>query len=311
MVMRLLLISFAFVALTLPAHAQNVWGTSPGWGMSTGGWSPRFGGTFGGGGWERCFNENHEYSFERAIEDCTRIIDDPDAGRLNEAGALWYRSKLYFDQQQDDLARADLHRALELYSEMIEANAREPEGFNNRASINLRLENYDAAMADYERAIELENDYSSPHVGRAQILFRRGDYSGAMAAYDRASRISARTSGTSAGIYAGKCLTRAAARTDLAAARRFCDRAVRNSENAAWALTARGYLHVMQGDLDAAARDFARAVERDAYHAPALYGRGAVAMRLGRQVEGEADMARALEMNRWQVEYYANAGLRP
>jgi tetratricopeptide (TPR) repeat protein len=86
---------------------------------------------------------------------------------------------------------------------------------------------------------------------------------------------------------------------------------VRNSQNAAWALTARGYFYVMQGELEAAARDFDRAVERDAYHAPALYGRGAVAVRQGRQAEGEADMARALDMNRWQVEYYANAGLRP
>ncbi|MBK8543703.1 MAG: hypothetical protein IPL62_09175 [Caulobacteraceae bacterium] len=67
----------------------------------------------------------------------------------------------------------------------------------------------------------------------------------------------------------------------------------------------------MQGELDDAASDFARALERDARYAPALYGRGAVAVRQGRVAEGEADMTRATEMNRRQVNFYANAGLRP
>ncbi len=304
--LRTVILALSVASIAGPAVGQS------GWGMSTGpGWHPRTFGSLGSSGWESCVNDNHEYSLERALRDCTRIVDDPHADRLSQADALWFRAKVYFDLQQDELARADLHRARELYTEVIQANPREPGGYNNRASVNMRLENYDIALADYDRAIEFEGDYATPHVGRAQILFRRGDYAGAMAAYDRASRIAARVEGTGAGIYAGKCATRAATQTDLDAARRFCDRAVRNSQHSAWALTTRGYFHVMQGDLDAAARDFARAVERDAYYAPALYGRGAVAVRQGRQAEGDADMARALEMNRWQVEYFANAGLRP
>jgi tetratricopeptide (TPR) repeat protein len=279
--LRTVIVALSVASIAGPAVGQS------GWGMSTGpGWHPRTFGSLGSSGWESCVNDNHEYSLERAVRDCTRIVDDPHADRLSQADALWFRAKVYFDLQQDELARADLHRARELYTEAIQANPREPGGYNNHASVNMRLENYDIALADYDRAIEFEGDYATPHVGRAQILFRRGDY-------------------------AGKCATRAATQTDLDAARRFCDRAVRNSQNSAWALTTRGYFHVMRGDLDAAARDFARAVERDAYYAPALYGRGAVAVRQGRQAEGDADMARALEMNRWQVEYFANAGLRP
>jgi tetratricopeptide (TPR) repeat protein len=305
----LLSICVAITATAAPAYAQT------GWGMSRGSSDYNRGALQVGPGadlfWDRCTNENHEHSFESATESCTRIIEERDSGRSHRAGALWYRAKLYFDQHQDELAHADLQRALGIYGEMIEANAREPDAYNNRASINMRLEQYDAAMSDYERAIELDNDYPSPHIGRALILFRRGDYAGASAAYDSASRISARQYHTSDSIYGGKCVVRAAARTDFENAQRFCDRAVRNSQASSWALTTRGYLHVMQGNLDAAAADFARAVGRDAHYAPALYGRGAVAVRQGRQAEGEADMTRALEMNRWQVEYYANAGLRP
>jgi tetratricopeptide (TPR) repeat protein len=303
---RRALIGLCLFAIATPAFAQA------GWGMSTGSSSMPPMGSYGSDGeWIRCTNENHEHPLERSIEDCTSIINYRGVSRSYLAGALWYRSRLYEDQGQRDLADADISRAIEIYSVMIEADRRDPSGYNNRASANARLENYDAAMADYERAIELEDDYSSPHLGRGQILFRRGDFAGAMAAFDAASRIAAREYGTSANIYGGKCAARAAARTELDAARRFCDRAVRNSDRSAWALTTRGYLHFMQGDAEAATADFTNAVERDAYYAPALYARGVMAVRQGRQSEGEADMARALEMNRRQVEYFANAGLRP
>jgi tetratricopeptide (TPR) repeat protein len=194
---------------------------------------------------------------------------------------------------------------------LIDENGHDAAALNNRGAVNSRLENYDTALIDFDRAIQVSRDYTAPHIGRAQILFRRGDYAGAVASYDNASRMSARNQGVTPEIYAGKCAARAAARTELDAARRFCDRAVRNSRNAPWALAARGYFRVLQGDLDGAAADFSRAVERDALSAPALYGRGAVAVRQGQTDEGEADMARAMEMNRRQVSYYANAGLRP
>ncbi len=263
------------------------------------------------GEWGRCVNDEHERSLETAIEACTSIINSRNETRSYLAGALWYRSKAYEDQGQRDLANTDLHRAIEIYDLMIEADQRDPSGYANRASVNSRLENYDAALADYDHAISLDSNFSAGYIGRGQILFRRGDFSNAMTAFDSASRIAARQYGTNPGLYSNKCAVRAAARVELDAGRRFCDRAVRNSGASSWSLTSRGYFRLMQGDLEGAAADFGRAVERDEYYAPALYGRGVIAARQGREAEGQADMTRALEMNRQQVEYYANAGLRP
>jgi tetratricopeptide (TPR) repeat protein len=303
--MRVLLLCLTLAAIPLSqANAQS------GWGMNTGmmGRFPSLGSMPVDAEWNRCANEDHKYSYEEALRSCDSILADADTDRWGEAGALWYRADLYFETGRHDAARADLQRAIERYNEIVEAEPREPYGYSNRASVNQRLENYDAALADYDRAIELENNFSSPHIGRGQILFRRGDYAGATAAFDRASRIAARSYGTTASIYANKCSARAAARTDLEAARRFCDRAVRNSDNdAAWVLSVRGYFHFLQ----AAARDFNRAIERDPLDANALYGRGVVAVRQGRQAEGEADMTRAREISTWRVDYYANAGLVP
>lgn len=300
--MRICLAAAAMTLLSLSsAAAQSSWG---------------FGGSYSSnapqtdGDWVRCTNDNHEHPLERAIESCTRIIGQRD-GRSAVAGALWYRAQLYEDQGQNDLAGADIRAARDLYDDMIEADRDEATGYNNRASVNSWLEDYDRALADYDRAIELGRDYTSPLIGRAQVLFRRGDFTGAMEAYDRASRLAARNYGTYPSIYSGKCISRAAARVELDQARRFCDRAVRNSDASAWALVARGYYRFMTGDLEGANADFTRAGERDAYSAIAVYGRGVVAMRQGRQAEGEADMARGLQMNRRDVQFYSNAGLAP
>ena len=261
--------------------------------------------------WERCINEDHEFAFDEAVAGCTHVIEHPDSNRWLIAAALYYRSSRYEDEHQDEQAAIDLRQAAQIYAAYINEDEHDPRGYINRASINARLENYDEALTDYDHAISLNHESVSALVGRAQTLFRRADYAGAVESYDRASRLGARNEGVSPEVYAGKCAARTAARTDLDEARRFCNRAVSNSRSAPWALVARGYFRVMQGRLDDAASDFARALERDARYAPALYGRGAVAVRQGRVAEGEADMTRATEMNRRQVNFYANAGLRP
>jgi tetratricopeptide (TPR) repeat protein len=294
------------VLLVEPAQAQ-------GWGMTT----PSGGGlgqlpvwTMSSGDWERCTNSDRNNPLERAVESCNRLLAER-PGHLGQGAIYWQRAMRYLDAGDAQRAEDDLKLAANAFSAAIEADPRDYTGYNNRGSVLTRLGQFDNALADYDHAIAIESDASSPHLGRGGILFRRGDYAGASASFDRAARIAARTAATGPRHHTTRCEVRAAARIDPDRALEFCNRAVRNSDNPSYALTSRGYYWFMQGDLVRAAADFARAIETDPYNAPALHGRGVVAVRQDRAAEGEADMARARAMDSFEVDYYANAGLTP
>lgn len=263
-----------------------------------------------GADWLRCMNEERRYSLEVAIESCERLLAEH-RGYSVDGAVYWHIAMRYQDAEQFDRANENLNLAAESFAELIRREPREYVGYSNRASVLARLGRYDEALADYDRAAVLDSHAASPWLGRGNVLFRRGDYEGASAAYDRAARIGAYMGGTNASYHAARCAVRAASRTDLDRARSFCNRGVRVTDTPSYPRTARGFYWFMQGDLAAAAADFARAVEEDPYNASAVYGRGVVAVHQGRAAEGEADMARGLAMDRYEVEYYANAGLRP
>lgn len=282
-------------------------GSSP---FGTTGANP-FGYDNNGGDWLRCANEERRYSLEVAVESCERILAERRGGYSIAGAVYWNIAMRYQDAEQFDRANEYLNFAVESFAEFIRREPREYVGYSNRASVLARLGRYDEALADYDRAAALESHAASPWLGRGNVLFRRGDYEGASAAYDRAARIGAYTGATNASYHAARCAVRAASHTGLERGRDFCNRGVRSTDTPSYPLTARGFYWFMQGDLAAAGADFARAVEEDPYNASAVYGRGVVAAREGRAAEGEADMTRGLTMDRYEVEYYANAGLRP
>jgi len=299
--MRAIIIALAVAALPGLVHAQ-------GWGMSTGGSGiDRSGNASNSAHWDRCTNARRTYDTAVSIESCDRLLAESSQSRSTMGPIYWYRGMRNLDAGQHAQYEDDLKRA----GEYITANPRRFDGYVNRAAVLMRLGQFDQALADYERAAALESNATAPWMGRGNVLFRRGDYAGASDAYDRAARIAARMASTGSGHHSTRCVVRAAMRDDLDRALSFCNRAVRNSDNPSGAFAARAYLHFMSGDIDAAAIDFASAVEADPYSASAIYGRGVVAVRQGRAEEGQADMARGVAMDRVDVDFYANAGLRP
>jgi len=294
--------AIAVAAVAAPASAQ--------WRMDNSIGLPQLGSVGTSHHWDRCTHEEHVFDPAESVASCDRLLAENDS-RSMSGYILWFRAMRHRDAGQHAQYESDLRSAGDIFSQDVTANPRSYDGYYNRGLVAERLENYDAALADYERAAAIESMAPAPHRGRGAILFRRGDYQGASQAFDRAARISARGYSTDPGLHADRCEVRAALRTDLERGLGFCNRAVRNSDTPSSALTSRGYYFFKQGDLERAAADFARAVEEDPYNAAALYGRGVVAARQGRSAEGEADMERAREMDRIDVEYYANAGLTP
>src|SRR5262249_27778449 len=60
---------------------------------------------------------------------------------------------------------------------------------NNRGYAHFGKDAYDAAIRDFERAIELEPDYANAHINRGDVYLQKQDYKKAIADYDQALRV--------------------------------------------------------------------------------------------------------------------------
>ncbi len=71
-----------------------------------------------------------------------------------------------------------LNGGLEFLNSCINKYPDVPQFYNNRANIYKVLKNYDAAIADYNKAIELDENYISPKHGKITLALVQGNYNG-------------------------------------------------------------------------------------------------------------------------------------
>ena len=81
------------------------------------------------------------------LQVCTHAIDDEDMTRLNLAATYSNRGIVWG-------ARGRLDRALEDQNKSIGLNPESARAYINRANVQYRLKKYDAALADYGKAID-------------------------------------------------------------------------------------------------------------------------------------------------------------
>lgn len=117
---------------------------------------------------------------------------------------------------------------------------------------------YEAAMAEYDRAVTLDPELARAYYGRGVTRARQGDF--------------------------------AAAITDL-------NRAVALAPNYVQALRRRGEFHRVLGQFAEALRDLSRAIEFDPANAFSWASRGAICYSLGQHDEALADLDRALDLD--------------
>lgn len=313
--MRHILIAFALCAAPSAFAQSPVFPISPGQDMSSLG-----AGMMSPVGSSDCTTSRATVGPERAIEVCTQLIA-VNLDRSDIARAHFVRGDRYEDLGQMDLATADFERGLEIYNALIEEAPMTPNPYVGRSLAYLRLNRFDEAIADANRAIEVDEGHVQAHSTRAFLYFRVGNYTGAIADYDRASRLGQRRAthgrGRAVGprealinprVYGARCEARAAAGVELDVAENACRIAVRNAPSSAFS---RGFLRFKQGRFEEAWADFNTAYEDNDTNGFPLYGRGVAAIRLGRQAEGEADIARAREIEGDDLDGYVRAGLVP
>ena len=83
----------------------------------------------------------------------------------------------------------DYEGAIADYDRAIEINPQHANAYNNRGIAKNKMGDYEGAIADYDRAIEINPQYTIAYNNRGNTKNDMGDYEGAIADYDRALNI--------------------------------------------------------------------------------------------------------------------------
>jgi len=148
----------------------------------------------------------------------------------------------------------------------------------SRARAYARKGDYGRAIADYDRAIELDSRIAEPFLHRAAAYHAKGET-------DRAVRDS-----------------------DLAIER--LDPKIVRAPGYAPAYAGRGLAHMFKQDYRRAVEDYGQAVRLDRESPSALYGLGLARVKLGDREDGQQDMANAKAMEPEVDEDFRRAGLQ-
>jgi len=159
------------------------------------------------------------------------------------------------------------HDSISLWTDVLRSNPRIPEAYNNRGAVYAGLGQYDRALADYERALAIDPDFSRALNNRGTAFQRIGDFEKARADFDQAINLDP-------------------ANPDL----RYN----------------RGNLFMAMENYDLAIRDYTAAVTLRPAHLEAWNNRGNAYCRNGDYDRGIADYDRVLSADPEYIEAYNN-----
>jgi tetratricopeptide (TPR) repeat protein len=128
---------------------------------------------------------------------------------------------------------------------------------NSRGLKKEGVEDWQGALSDYSKALEINSEYANAHNNRGNIKLRRADYTGSVIDYDRAIGLNSR----------------------------FVE-----------AYTNRGIARQYLGDDHGAAEDFDSAIELEATYVDAYFRRGVVRQDLGDYAGALSDFEKVVEL---------------
>lgn len=161
----------------------------------------------------------------------------------------------------------------------------------DRGLIHQRADRHDAALRDYDMAIQWEPAHTEAHFNRAQTLAALSRRDEAIDAYGRVIVLQPD--------YADARLNRAillCERGDLAPARDEITRAIDDRPNDARILCTLGLIEMRMGDHEAASAAFARAIRADPSLAESWANRATIAFKRGDLRAATRDLTRALAL---------------
>jgi tetratricopeptide (TPR) repeat protein len=199
-----------------------------------------------------------------AMNDVDGAMDDWDrAIEMDEAhvGALVDRALALYDADQPEQALEDYDRAAEVEER--------PEIFANRGVARFEIGDVDGALADFEHALELDDELVAAYLNRAMVRRATGDVDGAVSDYDAA---------------------------------------IEYDPHCAEAFAGRGFIHLQREEYDAAVEDLDAAIEEQPYEAEHYYNRGNAYAGLEEFEAAIDSFDEAIEHDPEDAQAYANRG---
>ena len=163
----------------------------------------------------------------------------------------------------------DYDKAISDYSKAIELNPNFVEAYSNRGVAFAYKKDYDKAILDYSKAIELNPEYAKAYSNRGNAFAYKKDYDKAISDYNKAIEL--------------------------------------NPEDAE-AYNNRGNAFANQIDYDKAISDYNKAIELNPEDAEAYYNRGTTFADQKDYDKAISDYSKAIELNPEDVEFYYNRG---
>jgi len=185
-------------------------------------------------------------------------------------------------------------------NQQIDFNA---DAYYNRGVAYCKVRNYMQAIADFDRAIEIDPEYSAAYYNRSLAYSKLGNYKQAIADCDRAVGINPKYAAAyyNRGLAYGKLGDHRQAISDF-------DRAIGINPEYADAYHNRGLADGKLGEHRQAIADFDRAIEINPGYAEAYYGRGLAYGKLGEYRQAISNFDRAIEINPdYAAAYYNRA----
>ncbi|WP_176630160.1 tetratricopeptide repeat protein [Desulfolutivibrio sulfoxidireducens] len=194
------------------------------------------------------------------------------------------------------LAAGDTAGASKALSRVIESGQTPPAllvtALFSRGAIYHAKGNLDAALADYDRALDLRPDFAEVYVNRGNARYSKGNKAGALSDFDRAVELSpfSALGFNNRGYYH-------LAEGDPVKATDDFDRALDLSPKSPEILCNRGMARLMRDDPEGAVLDFDAALGVNPKNAMAYRGRGLAYDRLGKKDKAAADLAKSRELD--------------
>jgi tetratricopeptide (TPR) repeat protein len=208
---------------------------------------------------------------------------------------------------------SEVDRAVADYTEAIRLDPNDGQAYWGRALAYDERGDRDSAIADNTVAIRLAPKDVSPVINRGDVYITKGDIQHALEDFNKALDMCKQDLCSDQGwteAYAGRCLGRAIAASDLDGALADCDEALGHKPTNGDAFNHRALIKFKRGSFPQALADYDAALAQNAKDADSLYGRGLAKLRNGDAAGGNADIAAAKTIDGGIAETFARYGVK-
>lgn len=199
--------------------------------------------------------------------------------------------------------KKDYENAIANYTRAIELNSQTAEAYVNRGAAYESMGNLDLALQDFNTALALEPK-SEAYNNRANVHFKKRDYDRAAQDYSKALELGPGNAG--AHLYRGHALKNMGLHDH--AIRDYSEALILDPDNAD-AYTSIGTIHSQRGDHDSAIKNYDQALKIDPCDPYTYLSRGASHNAKGDFDNAERDFGKALELDREYAYAYSSRGM--